>query len=100
MGEKILAILILVSLFGGCATAKQTYTADGQKGYVIDCSGSALNWGLCYEKAEELCGEKGYVVLEKIGDKGASVSANQFGLYGGSIIHRNLVIKCKECDEE
>jgi len=94
--KALVILLISVILFGGCATAKQTYTADGQLGYSINCSGSAGNWGMCYEKAGEICGPKGYEVLEKSGDQGAMVSGNQFGLYGGSVINRSMIIKCKE----
>lgn len=89
-------ILLIVAVLGGCATAKKTYTADGKEGYSITCSGSALNWGMCYEKAGEICGSKGYEVLEKSGDQGTMLSGNQFGLYGGSVINRNMIIKCKE----
>jgi hypothetical protein len=94
--KKLLIILFVVPFLGGCATAKQTYTADGQLGYSINCSGSALNWGMCYEKAGEICGSKGYEVLQKSGDTGALVSGSQFGLYGGSVINRSMIIKCKE----
>ena len=91
---RITFMLLLVFIFlGGCATAKKTYTSDGKEGYSITCSGSALNWGMCYEKAGEICGSKGYEVLEKSGDQGAMVSGNQFGLYGGSVINRNMIIK-------
>ncbi|MCD4820753.1 MAG: hypothetical protein K8R11_01460 [Methanococcoides sp.] len=51
---------------------------------------------MCYEKAGELCGSKGYEVLEKSGDTGAMVTAGQYGLFGGSVINRSMVIKCKE----
>ena len=94
--KKLLVILFFVSIIGGCATAKQTYTSDGKKGYVIDCSGGALNWGMCYEKAGEICGAKGYVVLEKSSEKGVVISGSQFGLYGGSVLYRSMVIKCKD----
>jgi hypothetical protein len=80
----------------GCATASKTYTSDGKEGYVINCSGSALNWGMCYEKAGELCGAKGYVVLEKSGDTGAIISGSQYGFFGGSVINRSMIIKCKD----
>ena len=91
---RITFMLLLVFIFlGGCATAKKTYTSDGKEGYSITCSGSALNWGMCYEKAGEICGSKGYEVLEKSGDQGAMVSGNQFGLYGSSVINRNMIIK-------
>jgi len=72
---------------------KNTYTSDGREGYSINCSGSALNWGMCYEKAGELCGAKGYEVLEKSGDIGAMVTAGQYGLFGGSVINRSMIIK-------
>jgi uncharacterized protein YceK len=88
----IIIFLVLCFFTGGCATAKKTYTSDGKEGYVITCSGSALNWGMCYEKAGKICGTKGYEVLEKSGDQGAMVSGNQFGLYGGSVINRSRVI--------
>lgn len=92
-----LAIIFMISAFclSGCATASKTYTSDGQEGYSITCSGNALNWGMCYEKAGDMCGKKGYEVLEKTGDQGAIVSGNQFGVYGGSVINRNMIVRCK-----
>ena len=52
---------------------------------------------MCYEKAGEFDRQKGYVVLEKSGDTGAIVSYNpQMGLFGGSVINRNMIIRCKE----
>ncbi len=93
--KKLGVLLGVLVLIGGCATAKQTYTADGQQGYSINCSGSALTWGMCYEKAGKLCGENGYEVLEKSGDQGAMVTGTQYGVYGGSIISRSMIIKCK-----
>lgn len=88
--------LVLAACLSGCATASKTFTADGQEGYSITCSGSALNWGMCYEKAGDMCGQKGYEFLEKTGDQGAIISGNQFGLYGGSVINRNMIIRCKD----
>ena len=86
-------------LFNACATSKVIYTPEGKKGYNITCSGSALNWGMCYEKAGEMCGSEGYTIIEKSDDKGEIVSANQFGLYGGSVINRNMLIVCGKEEE-
>ncbi len=94
--RKVVMILSVVVLVSGCATASKTFTSDGKEGYSINCSGSALNWGMCYEKAGQLCGTKGYAVLEKSGDTGAMVTAGQFGLVGGSVINRSMIIKCKD----
>jgi uncharacterized protein YceK len=95
MRSTIIFLFIAMTL-SGCATASKTYTSDGKEGYNITCSGSALNWGMCYEKAGTLCGAKGYEVLEKSGDQGALLSGNQYGLYAGSVINRSMIIKCKE----
>jgi len=93
---RYLLLFSVLLVLTGCATASKTFTSDGKEGYSITCSGTVMNWGHCYEKAGDLCGTKGYMVLEKSGDKGAMVSGNQFGLYGGSVINRSMIIQCKE----
>jgi hypothetical protein len=86
------AVAVVLS---GCARSSKTYTSDGREGFSIDCSGSALSWGKCFEKAGDLCGARGYDLLEKSGDQGSTVAANQYGLYGGSVMSRSMVIACK-----
>ena len=92
---RLSMLSVLLLLMTGCATSRETYTANGQLGHSINCSGSALNWGMCYEKAGKLCGEKGYEVLAKSGDQGAMITATQFGLVGGSVMNRSMIIQCK-----
>lgn len=87
MGRLAIFSLLLL-LMTGCATSREIYTSQGQLGHSINCSGSALNWGMCYEKAGKLCGEKGYEVLEKSGDQGAILTRTQFGLVGSSVMNR------------
>lgn len=96
MNNKLISVLVLSIVCSGCASAKKTYAPDGSSGYSIDCSGSIHTWGSCYEKAGKICGSRGYEILLKSGDTGAEVSGNKFGVYGGSVITRNMVIKCKE----
>ena len=55
-----------------------------------------MTWGKCYEKAGEICGSRGYKVLEKSSDKGATVTWGMYGLFGGSTITRSMIIKCGE----
>lgn len=92
---KKIAIILCTLALSACATAKKTYTPDGREGFAINCSGQALSWGKCYQKAGEICGTKGYDIISRSGDQGSTVAANQFGLYGGSVITRDLVIACK-----
>lgn len=87
--------IALCAILTGCATSKETYTQDGSKGHSINCSGTALNWGMCYEKAGEICGSKGYDIIAGGSDQGVMVAGNQYGLYGGSIMNRSMLIRCK-----
>ena len=60
-----MAVVLFVAMIGmSCATtSREITTPDGRRGYSIDCP--AANWGKCFEKAEDLCGENGFAVLEK-----------------------------------
>ena len=80
----------------GCAISNTTYLPNGKEGHSINCSGSALHWGMCYEKAGEICGAAGYEVITKSGDQGSTVAANQYGLYGGTVTSRSMLIQCKD----
>ena len=85
-------VLLAIALLAGCATAKPTYGPDGKPAYAVDCSGTAGNWGMCYEKAGSLCGASGYDVLSKSGDKGVLATSSILT----STISRSLLIECKK----
>jgi len=93
--KKISIATVLALLVVGCADSEPTFTASGQKGNSIDCSGEFSTWGECYEEAGELCGARGYKVLEKMTDKGSSVYAGKDYLSGASTNTRSLIIQCK-----
>ncbi|MBK6958818.1 MAG: hypothetical protein AABY99_08965 [Pseudomonadota bacterium] len=92
---KTLYLIVLCAIILGCATSRETFVPDGGKGHSINCSGAALNWGMCYEKAGEICGANGYDVIAGGSDQGAIAAGNQYGFYGGSVINRSMLIKCK-----
>jgi len=93
---KILGFIsITLVLILGCATERQIYTPDGQRGYHINCGGTANNWGTCYEKAGEICGHRGYEILDKSTEHGHMTSVTQWGVYSSPTIERNITIKCK-----
>jgi hypothetical protein len=93
---SIAATCLLVASVLGCAVSKTTYLPNGQKGHSINCSGTALTWGSCYEKAGKLCGERGYDVVAGGSEHGAIVSANAGSAFGSSIMQRSMLIQCKE----
>lgn len=92
--RTIIAILAIVTLTG-CATSTQTYAPDGGQAHSINCSGAALNWGMCYEKAGSLCKERGYEVVGGGSDANAVVTANNGSAVGVRGSTRSMVVKCK-----
>lgn len=90
---KYASILAAIAL-AGCAVANKTYGPDGREAYSINCSGSALTWGACEEKAGGICGESGYTVISRSGDQGAIASAGTGGLFATSVINRTMLVAC------
>jgi len=84
-------VFLVLLLTGGCATSSKTYGPDGREAFVLNCSGLARTWGMCYEEAGKLCGTRGYEVINTLSAGGAVVGA--YG--GGSVMQKNLVIQCK-----
>ena len=91
---RIVIVLFTISLLVGCATVSQTFLPSGEQGYSITCSGSALTWGHCYEKAGAICGAKGYTIVTKSDEQGSAVGGGQSGFYGGTAFSRNMLIRC------
>jgi hypothetical protein len=90
----ILALLALLTL-NACATSTQTYAPDGGQAHSINCSGAALTWGMCYEKAGSICKERGYDVVGGGSDANGVVTANNGSAVGVRGSTRSMVIKCK-----
>lgn len=60
---------LCVVLLGGCTSYKQTHLDSGEVGYSIKCDSlGSRSWTGCYLKAGEICGDRGYEVVSKIGD--------------------------------
>ena len=98
-------IFIVISTFlflVGCGTPasyNRIYTADGKRGYAVNCSGVDRNWGTCYQKAGGICEEQGYEVLEVTGEAGTVTdveSTSKVSTAKTTTTHnRIMVIQCK-----
>lgn len=98
-----LVVLIAISGCAVGASSSQTYTTNGKQGYTINCSGSERNWGMCYEKAGNKCQNKGYDIVDVLGEQ-ATISAvkSAAGLATSTTsttYNRIMVIECKEPEE-
>jgi len=78
-----------------CAVSNQVVMPSGQHGYTINCSGAAMTWAACYQKAGETC-PQGYDVADKSDEHGGPVvAANRYGLFGAPVMDRTMLIQCK-----
>jgi S1-C subfamily serine protease len=91
---RTLISLAIIFILAGCVTTSKTYAPSGEEGYSITCSGALQTWGDCYERAGELCGNKGYEVIDKSDERGALFGGNRYGFAGGTKIYRSILIKC------
>jgi len=89
-------LLLIAVALGGCASARKIHILDGSEGYSINCSGGDSTWGNCYEKAGDVCGARGYNILEKISEQSTSSSGNIIEQHGGTATNRNMIIKCRD----
>lgn len=93
---RIIILLLFVVLALGCASAKTIIGPDGKEMHTLDCSGTARTWGACFEKAGQICGANGYIVVAGGGaNHGTSMSATQYGLFAMPIVTREMIIQCK-----
>ena len=92
MARLILGALLVA--LSGCATVNETITKDGNEALNIDCSGQALKWQHCYEKAMQSC-PAGYDVVGKKGRADAAPDDRVLGMEPGEFADRSLVVTCK-----
>lgn len=91
---KTTLICALLAL-GGCATASNTYLPDGKQGLSIDCSGEAMSWAKCYEKADASCAGTGYTIVGTDGSSAVKESEKTMGVDLGNFTSRTVVVMCK-----
>lgn len=91
--SKTLALIAVLAL-AGCATASPTYLKNGKQGLSIDCSGEALGWEKCYEKAATDC-PAGYDIIGTDGTAQPAPADKTLGADIGNYKNRSVVVMCK-----
>ena len=95
MHKLFVPLAAAAAVLAGCITVKETSTPDGKPAHSITCSGNALSWADCHEKAASICGAKSYTVVAGGQDAAVVGSRTEGGLLGGTTVARNMVIQCK-----
>lgn len=103
-------LVLLTLLLTGCATSSDVFLADGTVGHNIQCGGTVMNYGDCLAKAGEICGAKGYAVVNKEGaaspmsmasggfSADSQYASGGFSSTSGAMITRTLFVRCKQSD--
>jgi hypothetical protein len=69
------------------ATEHKVYGPDGREAHAISCDGTVLTWASCTDKAGQICGAKGYDVIDK--------GEENHVLFGAPAVSRQMMIACK-----
>ena len=91
---------IAAILLTGCASVKETYSADGRKAFALNCSGAARGWDKCYAAAGDKCGTSGYDILDRNSEDsafaGASASSTSASMVATKTNERTMLVACKK----
>lgn len=93
--RRLSVLLAVLTTLAGCASATPTYLKSGQQALSIDCSGQALSWDKCYEKAQQSCPGGNYNIIGADGKPAPRPDASLLDQDLGSFQNRNLTIECK-----
>lgn len=91
---RLLCIAVVLGLVG-CATASHTTLKNGRQGLSIDCSGEAMSWASCYEKADASCAGTGYEIIGTDGTPQPKESEKTLGVDVGNYKSRSVTVVCK-----
>jgi len=104
---RVLAVMGLAALVTACASSKPVYLPDGSRGYSISCDGAAVGMNVCFEKAGQLCGSRGYDLLNREGQvvytgvTTGSGNASRYAAQGSSFAYfggmntKSILVKCR-----
>ena len=91
MSRTLFILIVFVTALQGCVSSREVFLADGTRGHNINCSGSGMNYSNCLEKAGEICGARGYHLLNQQGEvilmKEPSITGEGFRI-AGDIVNR------------
>lgn len=92
---KNLTLTLLCLLLASCASVSKTYTASGEQAYSLNCSGTARGWDKCFKAAGDLCGSRGYTILDRSSEDTMHAQFNSYGFSASKSNERSMLITCK-----
>lgn len=86
--------LVFILFLSGCATVTKTYTSNGEPGYSLNCSGSARGWDNCFSAAGDLCGSRGYKIIDRTNEEIMNAQLTSYGFFASKSSERTMLISC------
>ena len=93
---KIILILCMSFLSACTASVTRTYTPNGDIGYTLNCSGTIRGWDKCLKTAGDICGSRGYDILDRSEESTIVAGASQYDFFATKTNERTMLISCKK----
>lgn len=91
---KYIALVVVLAALGGCVSASPTVAPDGKPAFAVSCNGGIHTIADCYQKASEVC-HGPYDIIGGESGSNMVITGNQYGVYGGGVEKRTIVVECK-----
>lgn len=92
--KKLTIMLLSLILLTSCATVRKTYTPSGEEAYSLNCSGTARGWDKCFQAAGNLCGARGYKILDRSSEDTVNAQFTSNGFFASKSNERTMLISC------
>ena len=92
-------IMFIWLIIYSCAISNKTYLPDGSEGYSISCDGTAVGINVCFEKAGQICGSRGYDIINREGQIvpfGTGLFINNQALITYGAFNTKSIMRCKQ----
>jgi hypothetical protein len=96
--RKLLVIPVIALALTGCSTTPtltELKMPDGTDGFGIRCDGNHMSWSDCFEKAGEMCGNRGYEIFAKEANESTNGVAGANWANTATKVTRTLLMRCK-----
>ncbi len=92
MSRRILyATLMMSAALTGCSSIADKRSPDDTGSVTVHCNSSDVRWNACYDQAANVCGEKGYQIVDEGDSAFPTATTNIFDV---PVIGGSMVIRC------
>jgi hypothetical protein len=91
---KLVTLMFCCLVLTSCASVTRTFTPSGAQAYSLNCSGTARGWDKCFKAAGDLCGARGYKIIDRSSEDTMNASFTANGFFAAKSNERTMLISC------